>query len=183
MAARPFALGFALAAFVALTACSPAATPPSTDTNASTLAGPQSLDGAFVGRAAMFENFEIQAADIATSQAQKPAVKTYAANEAAAHRQALADLIALAQAAHMPAPAADLDDNYRAYLDMLRNARGAAFDSIYPSQQVIAYGNAAGAYQNYAAAAPDAPLKQYAATRLTALRGGVTAARALANPS
>src|SRR5262249_54789891 len=130
--------------------------------------------------AAMFENFEIEAAAIAASQAQKQAVKDYAASEATAHRQALQELTALAQAAHMPAPAADLDDNYRAYLDMLRNAQG-GFDSTYPAQQVIAYGNAAGTYQNYAAAAPDGPLKHYAASRLPALRDGVTAARALAN--
>lgn len=175
---------FALAALIVLTACGPAGTSAPAaraDSNASAVPGPQSLDGAFVGRAAMFENFEIQAAEMAASQAQKQAVKDYATNEAAGHRQALEQLTGLAQAAHMPLPTADLDDNYRAYLDMLRNAHGAAFDSTYPAQQVLAYINASATYETYTAAAPNSPLRQFAATRLPTLRGGVTAARALAS--
>ena len=164
-----------------LAACGPANAPVDTSQSASTadtVLAP-SPDATFLNRAAMFENFEIQAATMAQAQAQAPAVKTYAAAELAAHHQALAQLNAAAAAAHMSAPAADLDDNYAAYLDMLRRAQGAAFDSTYASQQALAYINVGGTYSTYLGVASDGPLKSYAAARAPVLQQAVAAARRL----
>ena len=178
---------FVLSALIALAACAPpSATPPSTAASATNTASDdaaapmQSPDAVFLAKAVMFENFEIRAAGIASRQAQRQAVKDYAASESTAHHATLQELTQLAQTNHIPAPSADLDDNFHAYVDMLSRANGASFDSLYQSQQALAYINASGFYEAYANSGTASPLKHWAANRLAALQQGVVNARELA---
>jgi len=165
-----------------LAACGPTAstTTQSASTNAASSAlTAQTPESNFLDKAAMFETFEIQAAALAVAQAQAQAVKDYAAASATEHSATLQHINELAQASGIAAPSSDLSDDYQAYLDMLRRANGAGFDSIYKSQQALAYINAAGTYNAFASSAADSPLKQWAQTQVAHLQEGVTAARTL----
>lgn len=80
----------------------------------------------------------------------------------------------------MSAPSGALDENYNAYLDMLRHADAQNFDAIYASQQALSYMSASGLYDSFTSTAPDSPLKQWAQSQSQSVHDGVTAARALA---
>ncbi|MFZ2031158.1 MAG: DUF4142 domain-containing protein [Vitreimonas sp.] len=134
----------------------------------------------FVARAAMFENYQIQAGQIAQQSAQSQAAKTYAAASLAEHQATLQQLNGAIQAAGMPAPSGALDENYNAYLDMLRHADTQNFDAIYASQQALSHISASGLYDSFTSTAQDSPLKQWAQSQSPHIHDGVTAARTLA---
>jgi predicted outer membrane protein len=134
----------------------------------------------FVTRAAMFEAYQIQAAQIAQQNGQSPAAKAYAAASLSEHQATLQQLNGAVQAAGMPAPSGALDENYNAYLDMLRHADAQNFDAIYASQQALSYISASGLYDSFTSTAPDSPLKQWAQSQSQHVHDGVTAARTLA---
>src|SRR5262249_29826014 len=94
---------------LALSACgAPASqTPPET---ARATPAPDA-DTKFLTAAAMYESFQIQAAELAAAHGQSAAVKTYAANAATAHRATLDDLLRTADAAGMAAPRAVLNED------------------------------------------------------------------------
>ncbi len=134
----------------------------------------------FAARAAMFENYQIQAAEIAQQSAQSPAAKTFAAASLADHQAILQQLNGAVQAAGMPAPSGALDENFNAYLDMLRHADAQNFDSIYASQQALSFISASGLYDSFTSTAPNSPLKQWAQAQSPHVHDGVAAARTLA---
>jgi len=134
----------------------------------------------FAARAAMFENYQIQAAQIAQQSAQSQAAKAFAAASLAEHQATLQQLNGAVQAAGMPLPSGTLDENYNAYLDMLRHADAPNFDAIYASQQALSYISASGLYDSFTSTAPDSPLKQWAQSQSQHVHDGVTAARTLA---
>ena len=134
----------------------------------------------FAARAAMFENYQIQAAQIAQQSAQSQAAKTFAAASLAEHQATLQQLNGAVQAAGMPLPSGALDENYNAYLDMLRHADTPNFDAIYASQQALSSISASGLYDSFTSTAPDSPLKQWAQSQSQHVHDGVTAARTLA---
>lgn len=137
-------------------------------------------DAQFLAAAAMYENYQIEAAAIAAEKGQSHAVKTYAANAAAAHRAALAALVQAAGSSGMPAPAATLNDDYRAYLDRLRADDATPFDVRYVSQQTLTTMSMAGRYDAFTSIAPDSALKSWAATRSAAVHDDIKAAHQLA---
>jgi predicted outer membrane protein len=180
-----FRTAIAYGALFALCACgrAPSSAPPSaSDLATATVAQMQTATPAtqFVARAAMFENYQIQAAHIAQQSAQSQAAKSYAAASLAEHQATLQQLIGAIQAAGMPAPSGALDENYNAYLDMLRHADAANFDAIYASQQALAHISASGLYDSFTSTAPDSPLKQWAQGQSPHVHDGITAARTLA---
>jgi predicted outer membrane protein len=133
----------------------------------------------FAARAAMFENYQIQAAQIAQQSAQSGAARTFAAASLAEQQATLQQLNGAVQAAGMPAPNGALDENYNAYLDMLRHANAQNFDTTYASQQALAYMSASGLYDSFTSTAPDSPLKQWAQTQSRHVHDGVNAGREL----
>lgn len=178
--------GFVAAACVLMLAACGQPTTQSADTtttSAPVSAAPapaNSPDANFVTTAAMFENYAAQAADIASASAQSQAAKDLAAAEATAHRAALQQLAAAAQASGAPAPSDALDENHQAYLNMLRHPGAAGFDNTYAAQLVLMYLNASGQYDTYASTAADSQLKAWAQAQGDRLRQGVTSARGLA---
>jgi predicted outer membrane protein len=135
----------------------------------------------FAARAAMFESYQIEAARIAQQSAQSVAAKAYATAALTEHQATLQQLVGAAQAAGMPAPSGALDENYNAYLDMLRHAYAQTFDTTYASQQALASMGAAGLYDSFTSTAPDSALKQWAQSQSQHVHDGVAAARQLAS--
>ena len=179
-----FRTAIACGALLTLCACGrpPAPAPTAADLATSTIAAMQTATPAvqFAARAAMFENYQIQAAQIAQQNAQSQAAKTYAAASLAEHQATLQQLNGAIQAAGMSAPGGALDENYNAYLDMLRHADAQNFDAIYASQQALAHISAAGLSDSFTSTAPDSALKQWAQTHAAHVHDGVADARTLA---
>jgi predicted outer membrane protein len=178
-----FRISIASVALLALCACGQGAPAPSgASGGANAPAQMQTATPApqFAARAAMFENYQIQAAQIAQQSAQSSAAKTYATASLAEHQATLQQLNGAVQAAGMPAPSSALDENYNAYLDMLRHANAQNFDAIYASQQALAYMSASGLYDSFTTTAPDSPLKQWAQSQSRHVHDGIASARTLA---
>lgn len=138
-------------------------------------------EAAFVSNAAMFENYAIQAAQLAQAHAQSDAVKAYAAGAITEHRAMLQQLTQAARESGLPAPDAALDDNYQAYLAMLEHQDPHSFDTTYASQQSIAYMSASGQYDTFVASSADSPLHAWAQSQTEHLHDGIAAAHALAD--
>jgi putative membrane protein len=167
-------------AALALAACGQAATSAKGSSGADAFTSRQA---SFVANAAMFENYAIQSAELAEQNGQSAAVKAYAAAAITEHRAALQQLIAAAQASGMPAPNDALDENYQAYLALLRRPNPADFDTTYASQQSIAFMSASGQYDTFIASAPESELRDWAQAQTDRLHDSVSAAHALANNS
>jgi predicted outer membrane protein len=179
-------LGFAVAAcaLAALAACGQSHPPSGSSVKANdppAAAQADTPEANFLFRAVMFETYEIQSADLAAARSQSSAVKTYAAAAAAEHRTILQQLTGAAHAAGVAWPGNELDENYVAYLAMLRRADAASIDTTYASQQAIAYMSASAAYDTYVSSGPDSPLKEWAGSQTDRLHDGVANAHALAN--
>lgn len=172
-------ISIASATLLALSGCGQPATSPSS-ANGSAQMQTATPASQFAARAAMFENYQIQAAQIAQQSAQSSAAKTYAGASLAEHQATLQQLNGAVQAAGMPAASSALDENYNAYLDMLRHANAQNFDAIYASQQALAYTSASGLYDSFTTTAPDSPLKRWAQSQSPHIHDGITAARTLA---
>lgn len=161
-------------------ACSPAPAQQETDASRASTPQPATPAAQFVARAAMFEAFQIQAAQIAQANAQSQAAKDYAAAALAEHHATLQHLSAAARAAGMPAPSTTLDDDYNAYLDRLRHAAPQSFDATYAAQQAIVSMSASGLYDSFTSTAPETPLRRWAEAQSAHVHDGIGAARALA---
>ena len=161
----------------ALAACGQ--TTPASSTPQTAVQAPMQ-DAQFLASAAMYENYQIQAAAIAQAQAQSAAIRTYAANAAATHRAALQALTRAAQANGLPPPSGALNDDNRANLDQLREPGQTSFDLRYATQQALVTMSMAGRYDAFTSTAPDSPLKQWAASRSQAVHDDINAARQLA---
>ena len=140
----------------------------------------QTADARFLAAAAMYENYQIQAAEVAASQGQSQAVKTYAAHSAATHRAALQALMQTAQSSGMPAPSGALNADYRAYIDRLRNDDPTPFDTRYVSQQALVTMSTAGRYDAFTTTAPNSALKHWASAQSQTVHDQITSAHRLA---
>jgi putative membrane protein len=167
-----FGSAIAVTLLILLAACGRSAAPH--------VAGANSPEAAFLGNAAMFENYAIQAAELAQAHGQSDAVKTYAASAITEHRAMLQQLTEAARQSGLAAPDDALDDNYRAYLGMLEHQNPQSFDTTYASQQSIAYISASGQYDTFVASAGDSPLRSWAQSQTEHLHDGIAAAHALA---
>lgn len=175
-------LGLAMAALFLLAACGQPAkhNDGNTAPSGTHAANADSLEGAFSNNAAMFETFIIRASEIAQANGQSEAVKTYAATAINEHRATLQQLTAAAHAAGIATPDVALDENYQAYLNMLRQQSPQTFDTTFASQLTIAYVSASGQYDSFVASAADSPLRTWAQSQTERLHDGIAAAHALA---
>lgn len=173
-----FGSAVAAALLILLAACGRSA---SNHDGAAHAAAANTPEAAFVTNAAMFENYAIQAAELAQAHGQSDAVKTYAASAITEHRAMLQQLTQAAHESGLPAPDAALDDNYQAYLNMLARQDPHSFDTTYASQQSIAYMSASGQYDSFVASSGDSPLHAWAQSQTEHLHDGIAAAHALAD--
>lgn len=168
----------AMSACALVAACGQPTTTAQQSSAATSRAAPNA-DAQFLAAAAVYENYQIQAAELAAAHGQSQAVKSYAASAAANHRAALQALTQAAQASGMPAPSADLNADYRAYIDRLRADDPTPFDVRYISQQTLTTMSMAGRYDAFTSIAPDSALKQWATTRSQAVHDDIKAAHQL----
>jgi putative membrane protein len=115
-------------------------------------AGPTPLTaGAYVMDSGETDRYEIDAAMIARSRAQSPAVRNFAEQMITAHTETTQDLMTAVTTAGMPAPPpARPDSRQQTMLDQLRRAPANTFASLYMGQQVTAHQEALALHRNYA---------------------------------
>lgn len=172
-----------IAACALVAACGPQTTPATAPTGPASHARTpweSTPDAPFFAAAVVYETYQIQAAQIAQANAQSQAVKTYAANAEAEHRDARRSLTVLALQYNLPIPTDDLSEDYRAYVARLRADDPTPFDVRYISQQTLTTMSMAGRYDAFTSTAPDSPLKQWAAARSQAVHNDIQAAHHLA---
>ena len=117
---------------------------------------------AFVSNASQSDMYEVQAAKIAQTRSKNAAVKDFARMMAAEHTAMMNEMAPLVKAAGK-APAAELDQRRKGFLDNLNQATDANFDKTYIDQQVAAHEEALTLVKGYADAGDDAGLKAGAA--------------------
>ena len=176
---RTTILGLVLVSALAA-ACSPPPQAPAGETTTSAPVEHESATPAehFAQRAAMYERYQIEAARLAAANSPSAAVKAYAATAEQEHSAALASLNEAARASGLAEQSGAPDDDYNAYLDMLRRPEN--FDVNYASQQALTAMSASGLYDSFTSTAPDSPLKQWATAQAQHVHDGVGAARRLA---
>lgn len=117
----------------------------------------------FADTAAASDMFELESSKLAQEKATAGPVKEFAAMMIKDHTTSTAKLKAAAgeaEPAITPRPA--LNAEQTANLEALRNASGAAFDTLYKQQQVAAHQKALAALQGYAATGDVPSLKAFA---------------------
>ena len=123
---------------------------------------PTSAQG-FANTAAASDRFEIESSELAASQGQSAAIKSYAAKMITAHQESTAKLKTTASGL---TPAVTPDDTLSAAqqqdLDGLKGKTGAEFDTAYVAAQVKAHQAALDALNAYAASGDTPALKEFA---------------------
>ncbi|MES1199311.1 MAG: DUF4142 domain-containing protein [Pseudomonadota bacterium] len=135
----------------------------------------------FVQKAANSDAFEIQAAQLALTNASGADVKALARMLRTDHTATTHQLTQLAPTISLTAPTPVLDSDQQANLNNLRNASGAAFDRLYLDQQVQVHQDAIAMFEGFAANSTPGPLQQWAQDTLPKLRTHLDRAQALKN--
>jgi len=177
------------ASALALAACGQTATTPAPATPAQTAEAPVAptllpiTDGEFAQQVANSDAYEIQAAALVATNGADQRVKDFARMMNTEHTATTRELTAALQGLSMPAPTVALSSTQTADLAALRNARGAAFDTLYVGQQIAAHQAAVALFERYTGTAADGPLKTWAQATLPKLRTHLTQANALNTPT
>lgn len=153
--------------------------PPSPELPAPT--APAASDAEFVQAVANADAFEIQSSELAVTRAARQDVKNFATMMLRDHRATTSELTALAPRVNLPAPTPQLDATHSARLDVLREARGEAFDDAYLDAQTETHENAVRAFETYIASAQAGPLRDWATATLPKLRTHLSQVQALEN--
>jgi len=126
-------------------------------------------DRAFVEKAAISDQFEVQAGRLAAEKGQKDEIKTLGRNMAADHGKTTDALTALAKTKSVALPAG-LDADHKRKLDELRGLSGAAFDTAYVQGQLEAHRTAVALFDDQIKQGQDNDLKQFAQKTLPTLQ-------------
>ena len=114
--------------------------------------------GAFVSNASQSDMYEVQAAKIAQTRSKSAEIKAFAKMMVAEHTAMMNEMAPLVKAAGK-APATELDQRRKGFVDNLNQATDANFDKTYVDQQVAAHEEALTLMKGYADAGDDAGLK------------------------
>ncbi|CAO3428243.1 DUF4142 domain-containing protein [Azospirillum doebereinerae] len=148
----------------------PTTPPAASNTQAAPAQGQLSpQDRTFVEKAAMSDQFEIQAGKLATEKAQKAEVKTLGRNMVTDHGKTAETMKALAKTKSVALPTA-LDAEHKQKLDQLGGLSGAAFDSAYVQGQLDAHRTAVALFDGQIKEGRDNDLKQFAQKTLPTLQ-------------
>lgn len=154
------------------------------DVGAQPVTGTSTTD--YVAQAAASDLYEIQAGKIADGKAKNKQIKALAATMVKDHQKTAAVLKgALVNAQRKLAPpSAMLPTDKQAMVDQLNQTpRGAAFDSLYLSQQLQAHQQAWALHKGYATDGDDAALRQVAASAVPVVEKHLTMIKALQTAS
>ncbi len=135
---------------------------PNEDGNAGALETVSTED--FVTKAAMSDMYETTSSKMAVSMATTPALKAFAAKMVEAHTATTRELKAAKAKDNVIAlPPATLDPEHQALIDALKGAKGAAFDTLYRTQQTDAHTKTLAVMEAYAASGDKPAVKAFAA--------------------
>lgn len=128
-----------------------------------------SMDTEFIAKAAVAGLFEVQASELAVSQATTPFVRDFAQLMVLDHGDANRELETLARGKGAVLPQ-DLDEEHQSRLTTLRDQKGIDFDRQYRDMQITAHKDAIALFERAAAKCEDADLKAFAEKLLPMLR-------------
>lgn len=114
---------------------------------------------AFVPRAQISDQFEIEAGKIAVQRAQKMEVRQFGQMMVTDHTKASSKFTQAVQKAGLKPAVAGLDTDHLNMLEQLRTASTSAFDRTYVTMQIQAHEKALSLHQGYAQGGDKAPLK------------------------
>ncbi|MCG5243096.1 DUF4142 domain-containing protein [Azospirillum doebereinerae] len=126
-------------------------------------------DRGFVEKAAISDQFEIQAGKLATEKGQKAEVKTLGRSMVTDHGKTAETMKSLAKTKSVALPTA-LDAEHKQKLDRLSGLSGAAFDSAYVQGQLDAHRTAVALFDTQIKEGQDNDLKQFAQKTLPTLQ-------------
>jgi len=134
----------------------------------------------FVNRASSSNNFEIAAGNLALTKGVRAEVKAYGQHMVQDHTGVGAEMMALANRKGWTVPTT-LMPKEQASLDSLASATGAAFDAMFEKKMVVSHQEAIDLFEMAARAdgVPDPELRDFAASKLPALRAHLQEATAL----
>lgn len=118
---------------------------------------------AFVPRAQISDQFEVEAGKIAVQRAQKTEVRQFGQMMVTDHTKASSNFAMAVQKSGLKPTAAGLDTDHLNMLEQLRTASTSAFDRAYVTMQIQAHEKALSLHQGYAQGGDKAPLKAAAA--------------------
>lgn len=134
----------------------------------------------FAAAAGASDLFEIESSKLAQGQAQSAEVKSFAAMLVQDHTKSTAELKTIAAKENITLSPPTLAPDMQAKIDALKDAKGAAFDTLYLTQQVPAHESALKLHQGYAASGDNAALKSFASKTSTVVSKHLDEARAMA---
>jgi putative membrane protein len=134
----------------------------------------------FVMAASQSDQYEIEAARVATAQSRNPRVVSFAQMMIQEHTRMSADLRAAASASKLPAPDSGMSSDQATLLSSLQSERGTDFDKTYARQQVLAHEQAKAVVGSYATAGSDANLRKTARSAFPTIRQHLEMAQKLA---
>lgn len=138
-------------------------------------------DAQFAQIVANSDAFEIQASQLAASQATRADVKAFARMMVADHTATSEQLTALAPTISLSTPQPVIEADMQAKLDRIRGLSGAEFEDAYLDDQVAAHEAAVQAFQNYIQTAQAGPLRDWASTTLPKLQTHMASVQTLEN--
>ncbi|NNM75914.1 DUF4142 domain-containing protein [Sphingomonas sp. ID1715] len=133
----------------------------------------------FAAAAAASDLFEIESSKLAQSQGERAEVKSFAAMLVKDHTKSTADLKAIAAKEDLTLSPPTLAPDMQSKIDALKSAKGAAFDTLYLTQQIPAHETALKLHQGYAQSGDNAVLKDFASKTSTVVSKHLDEARAL----
>lgn len=130
---------------------------------------PSRTDLQFAEKAAISDQFEIQAGQLAAEKAQKAEVKALGQQMVTDHSKTSETMKALAQRKTLALPT-KLDAEHQQKLDQLKGLSGSGFDSAYVKGQLEAHQTAVALFDTQSKQGQDTDLKQFAQTTLPVLK-------------
>lgn len=128
-------------------------------------------DGSYVQQAAAGDLFEMQAAQLAMTQAQRPEVRALARELLEIHSQSAQRLSAAALQAGLNAPAPALTASQQRWLNQLQQSGPDGFDAAYLRSQLAAHESAIRLHDAYALSGDTEPLRFIASSSAAAVYG------------
>lgn len=149
-----------------------------TETTTSSNAAPVS-DSNFVRTVAVSDMFEIQASELAQTNATSPEIKSFAGRMVTDHTKTSDQLkSSVADKKGVSIPKA-MDVRHKTMLTRLRAAKGANFDTLYAQQQLSAHRQAVMLFTGESQNGKDEDLKKFAADTLPTLQEHLSMAQQL----
>jgi len=130
---------------------------------------PGGMDGTFLKTAASSDMFEIESSRLAVDRTKDASLKQFAQQMVNDHTQTSTQLKELASQKGWTVPT-QMTAEHQQQLDMLKNAKGDAFDAMYRTSQMKAHAEAISLFDSASQNCSDAALKNWAGQTLPKLQ-------------